>query len=222
MRFAGSVLGDFRHVCAFFSSNEDEYKTLLPFMREGFEAGERVVNFMPGERTDHEDRLRAGGIDVDEGRRTHQLEVLKSEDAYIQQDGHFDGDAMLALVPQVLMSGRDFGFRITRLVAHAEHIMKDSDNTDAFIEYESRLNYILPKHADPVVCTYDLNKVDAGVVMDALRTHPMVIIGGLLQENPFFVSPDVFLQELNDRRSRRRKGGTQKPSSRQSGNGRES
>ena len=39
-----------------------------------------------------------------------------------------------------------------------------------------------------MICTYDLRKFGASVVMDALRTHPVVIIGGLLQENPFFVS----------------------------------
>jgi hypothetical protein len=37
--------------------------------------------------------------------------------------------------------------------------------------------------------------------MDIMRTHPMVIIGGLLQENPFFVSPDDFLAELRQRRA---------------------
>ena len=35
--------------------------------------------------------------------------------------------------------------------------------------------------------------------MDILRTHPMVIIGGLLQPNPFFVPPDEFLRELRAR-----------------------
>jgi len=32
-----------------------------------------------------------------------------------------------------------------------------------------------------------------------MRTHPMIIIGGVLQENPFFVPPDAFLQELRAR-----------------------
>jgi hypothetical protein len=32
--------------------------------------------------------------------------------------------------------------------------------------------------------------------MDIMRTHPMVIIGGILQENPFFVPPDEMLEEL--------------------------
>jgi hypothetical protein len=39
----------------------------------------------------------------------------------------------------------------------------------------------------------------ANVVMDVLRTHPMVIIGGILQQNPFFVPPDEFLRELRER-----------------------
>jgi len=42
-------------------------------------------------------------------------------------------------------------------------------------------------------------------VMDALRTHPVVIIGGILQENPFFVPPDQFLLELREQRSVRKR-----------------
>lgn len=38
--------------------------------------------------------------------------------------------------------------------------------------------------------------------MDIMRTHPMVIIGGVLQPNPFWVSPDEFLRELDARRAR--------------------
>jgi hypothetical protein len=40
--------------------------------------------------------------------------------------------------------------------------------------------------------------------MDVMRTHPMVIIGGILQENPFFVPPDEFLREMAERRSNKR------------------
>lgn len=32
-----------------------------------------------------------------------------------------------------------------------------------------------------------------------MRTHPMVIVGGVLQENPFFVPPDEMLAELRQR-----------------------
>ena len=32
-----------------------------------------------------------------------------------------------------------------------------------------------------------------------MRTHPMIVIGGILQENPFFVPPDQFLRQLRER-----------------------
>ena len=35
--------------------------------------------------------------------------------------------------------------------------------------------------------------------MDILRTHPMVIVAGILQQNPFFVPPDEMLRELRQR-----------------------
>ena len=66
---------------------------------------------------------------------------------------------------------------------------------------------MIPKYEDVVICTYDLTKFGASVVMDALRTHPAVIIGGLLQENPFFVPPDQLLLEIRNRRSVRKSAG---------------
>jgi hypothetical protein len=75
----------------------------------------------------------------------------------------------------------------------------DRVGVEDLLEYETRLNYVVPKYEDPVVCTYDLSKFGATVVMDALRTHPVVLIGGLLQENPFFVPPDEFLLEIRER-----------------------
>jgi hypothetical protein len=40
-------------------------------------------------------------------------------------------------------------------------------------------------------------------VIDIMRTPPMIIIGGILQQNPFFVSPEEFLPEIRERRARR-------------------
>lgn len=57
------------------------------------------------------------------------------------------------------------------------------------------------RHPDPIVCLYDLNKCGGALIVDAMRTHPAVIIGSVLQENPFFVPPDEFLRELQDRKA---------------------
>src|SRR5260370_27909816 len=63
--FAGSMLGRYRHVCAFFSSTQEEYGTLLPFVRDGLERGERGYHVLPSQyREEHLDQLRRAGIDV--------------------------------------------------------------------------------------------------------------------------------------------------------------
>ena len=103
---------------------------------------------------------------------------------------------MLALIQEVLEDGRRQEFPMTRLVANMEWALEDRPGVADIVEYESRLNYILPKYDDTVVCTYDLGKFSASAVMDILRTHPMVIVGEVMQENPFYTPPDELLPEL--------------------------
>jgi hypothetical protein len=69
----------------------------------------------------------------------------------------------------------------------------------ALLESEAKANHGRLRDDDPVICTYDLAKFGGGIVVDIMRTHPMIIIGGILHENPFFVPPDAFLQELRTR-----------------------
>jgi hypothetical protein len=77
-----------------------------------------------------------------------------------------------------------------------EWALEDRPGVDDIVEYESRLNYMIPRYQDPVICTYDLAKFGGDIVVDILRTHLMVVIGGILQENPVYVSPGEFVREL--------------------------
>lgn len=207
IRFAGSSLGRYRHVCAFFNTPRDEYRTLLPFIRDGLERGERAFHVLdPENRAPHLARLREAGIDVDAAQGSGQLEVRVPQETYLR-GGSFDKDAMLALIQEVLEAGLAHGYPLTRLVAHAECVLHTGHGSDDWVEYETRLNHLLPRYDDPVICTYDLHRLDAATAFDVMRTHPVVIVGGVLQENPFFVPPDEFLRELEERKGRRRESG---------------
>jgi hypothetical protein len=208
VQLAGSTLGRHRHICAFFSGVDEHYRVLRPFITDGFDSGAKAFHIVDPEiRQEHLKRLWEAGIDVDGALESGQLEVRLWQDAYLRE-GRFDQDAMLALIEEQLQSGAATGDRRVRLLAHMEWSLLDRPGVDDLLEYETRLNYLIPKYDDAVVCTYDLSKFGANVVMDALRTHPVVIIGGLLQENPFFVPPDQFLHEIRGRRSVREGAGT--------------
>jgi hypothetical protein len=79
-----------------------------------------------------------------------------------------------------------------------EWALVDLPGIGDLIEFETRVNYVVPKYDNPVICAYDLSKFGASTVLYALRTHPLVILGGLLQENPFYVEPDQLLLELRE------------------------
>ncbi len=58
---------------------------------------------------------------------------------------------------------------------------------------------MLPNYEDPVICTFDANLLTVPHAIDILRTHPMVIIGGVLVENSFFTRPQDFIREVQAR-----------------------
>lgn len=133
--FAGSQLCQARHVCAFFNSNDEAYRVLLPFIKDGFECGDKAVHVVnPDQHQGHQQRLTSAGIDPVEAQ-------------------------------------------------------------------QARVNEVWDRHDDAVICVYDLAKFGGDTVVDMMRTHPMIIVGGILQANPFFVPPDQFLRELRERRA---------------------
>jgi hypothetical protein len=200
MQCAGGSLGQHRHICAFFNGVDEEHRVLRSFIKDGFDSGDKAFHIVDPElQGEHLKRLAESGIDVKRAMGTGQLELRRWQDAYLRGD-RFDQDAMLALLEEVLQSGEASGYPFTRLVAHMEWALLDKPGVDDLLEYETRLNYLLPRYDDPVICTYDLSKFGADLVMDIMRTHPVVIIGDVLQENPFFVPPDQFLLELRERR----------------------
>jgi hypothetical protein len=90
-------------------------------------------------------------------------------------------------------------------MGHAEWASGDWPGVDDFLEYECRLNNMIPPYKDAVICLYNLTKCGGNLIIDVIRTHPMILIGGIVQKNPFFVPPDEFLRELRERRSPRTK-----------------
>jgi hypothetical protein len=167
-------------------------------VKEGFEHDDKIFQIVDGRHRDERlRRIGALGIDIRAAEQSGQLEVRPWENAHLR-DGRFDQYAMLSLVEEVLGRGKQqFGF--TRFWANMEWSLEDFPGTDDIVEYETRLNDVTSRFDDVVICTYDLNRFSATVVMDILRTHPQVIVGGILQENPFYLPPEQFLQELQTR-----------------------
>lgn len=200
---AGSPLTHSCHVCAFFHTQEEKYQVLMPFIREGFEKGDRAFHIVnENQRAEHIRRLEQEGIDTTAAEAEGRLEVRHWQETYIK-DGRFDQHLMIETLKEMIAPGKAPPGKISRNIANMEWALEDVPGVHDIIEYEARLNQALPKQHDPVICTYDLSRFDASVVIDIMRTHPMVIIGGILQENPFYVPSEDMLKEIETRKSTR-------------------
>jgi hypothetical protein len=200
LQFDGSTLGEHRHICAFFNSVDEQHRVLRSFVKDGFDRGDKAFHYVDPERwEEHLAWIADAGIDVQEATGVGQLEVRPWQDAPLRGGG-FDLEAWLAFFEQMLQSGPAAGYQQTRVMGHMEWALTELPGVEDLMEYETRVNHVIPKYEDTVICTYDLTKFGASVVIRALRTHPLVIIGGLLQENPFYVPPDELLLEIRERR----------------------
>lgn len=149
--FAGGTLDRYRHVCAFFDSFDEELRVLGPFVLEGLDRGERAYHIVdPDRRQEYRAGLTAAGIPMKAAEERRQFELATWDQAYLR-DGHFDQNRMLALIEEVLQAGPRDGFPLTRLVAHMEWSLEDRPGVNDLVEYETRLNYVLPRYKDPVI-----------------------------------------------------------------------
>ena len=201
--FAGRQLSEVRHICAFFNSDEEEYRVLLPFIKEGFERGDKAVHVVnPDQHQDHTQRLTDVGIDPAAAQQSGQLELRTNTETYLR-DGRFDQDRMIEVFERAVSDNHKGKFPLSRIVCRMDWAAEDGSHIDNLVEFESRVNEVWRRHDDAVICTYHLPKFGGDTVIDIMRTHPLIIIGGTLQENPFFVPPEQFLPEVRARRARR-------------------
>lgn len=193
----GENLDEGMHICTFFRTSDERYRVLMPFICEGMEQGDRAFHIVnPSLRSQHAKRIAEAGIDTARAEVEGQLEIIGWDDTYLR-NGSFNRNAMLSLLPALLNEGRNRGFAITRFIADVAWVLNTPGALDQLLEYECRVNLALPKAGDIVICSYDLDTVDAAMVIAAMRTHPIVLIGGIVQRNPFYVQPEELLKELS-------------------------
>ena len=122
------------HVCAFFHSREDEYKVMLPFLKEGLEAGEKVFQIIDQRQRDERlRRLTDAGVDAAAAEQNGLLEVRSWENAHLS-DGRFDQHAMIALVEGIAKDGEKRS-GVTRLWANMEWALEDFPGVHDLLEY---------------------------------------------------------------------------------------
>lgn len=175
------------HICGFFDSKEQQYEVIIPYIMEGLESNDKVINILEGSRHGEHCRcLTDNGISITEKLISGQLEVLASENTYTKDDV-FEGDRMYKMLENNLLAASRAGYESVRACGDMVWALKNLPGTDELLDYETSLNKLTPQHSCSLICMYDVNSFSESMLAEVLLRHPYVIKDGKISKNPLYI-----------------------------------
>ena len=181
------------HVCAFYRGPAERDQILSAYLTAGLRSGDKCVCVLDDGDPEH---LRAALVaEMEAGTSDDgQLDIRISQTTYLSGGG-FSTSAMLAFWDAVIGGAMKSGYRFSRAVGEMTWALRQMPGVEELFAYESKLNDFLPRYPQVILCLYDLDRFSGEVLVDILKTHPTVLIGGMVLDNPYYVEPAQFLAE---------------------------
>ena len=182
--FDGLSIPPGTHICALFRGIPERDQIMVPFLVEGLRAGDKCNCIID----DGVDGVRQA-LGMDAGR----IDIRSSRETYLRQ-GTFSTEAMLDFWDDSVGTAIEKdGYPFVRSTGETTWTLKELPGLHDFLTYEAELNRFLPRYPQVILCLYDLDRFHGQVLVDILKTHPKVLIGGTVLENLHYVEPDEFI-----------------------------
>jgi hypothetical protein len=131
-------------------------------------------------------------LDVAACLATGQLEVFNSEQTYLRT-GAFDADLMIAFWEEQARQNTEQGrYDFSRVVGEMSWLERVPPEREAVVKYETWADSFAARYPHAVLCLYDLRRLGSGILLDLMKTHPKLLLGGLVLENPHHISSEEF------------------------------
>lgn len=186
-------LGFHDHLCLIYESPEEQFAAIVPFVRLGLERGEKCV-YVADDNTSAEvlEQMKRGGVDVARVLETGALSVITKKEAYLKR-GYFDPDWMIWFLKEATDAAKAEGFTGLRVTGEMTWVLGKDPGSERLMEYEAKLNYFFPENDALAICQYNIGRFSPQIIMDVIRTHPLVIYRGQVCRNLYYVSPEEML-----------------------------
>jgi hypothetical protein len=188
----GLALEEGDHVCAFYRGPTERDDLLVPYLLEGLAAGEKCTCVMDSCGPEAMLPLLAPRCDLGDSLENGRLDLLSSRDSYLLGGGFVLG-SMIAFWRTRVGAALTNGFAFARSAGEMTWALRAVPGVDNLVSYESELNRFLPEYPQVILCLYDLAAFSGDLVIDIVKTHPKLLVGGAIVENPYYLDPDEFL-----------------------------
>jgi len=181
------------HLCGFYYGDAERDAMLMPFLRGGLDAGDKCLAVVDSTSPAEVIAGIGEGLDVDDLLATGQLELYDSQQTYLRT-GTFEPEQMIEFwEDQARLNSAAGRFSFARVVGEMSWLERVPPQREHVVRYESWADGFAAKFPHAVLCLYDLRRLGSGILLDLLRTHPKLLLGGLVIENPHHLSSDEFV-----------------------------
>ena len=174
------------HICAVFDDRDQQMEVMGQFVSIGLRASQRCV--WVG-RSASADRLRRALEDMGGDLATldvsNQL-VFISDVAFYMEGGMFEPQRTLDLIGTLLADGQRAGYGTMRVVNDVSWLRDQRLEAERWEQFEVQLTHDVSGLPLVMVCQYDKTQLSGEMIVAAFRTHPVVILGDTVHENPFY------------------------------------
>src|SRR6266516_4382161 len=186
-------LGPHDHLCSIYESPQEHYAVAVPFIRIGLDRGEKCIYIADdGTVGDVRQAMQSEGIDVERATASKALVLATKEQAYLKH-GSFHPDWMFTFWKKATQLAMSEGFSALRATGETEWVLRGGRGLERWMEYESRLTHTLSESNSSALCQYNRRLFPPELILDVIRTHPMVVYGSTVCRNLYFVPPNEFL-----------------------------
>ncbi|MBI1910938.1 MAG: MEDS domain-containing protein [Deltaproteobacteria bacterium] len=182
------------HLCLIYESREEQFAAVIPFIRIGLEKGEKCI-YIADDNTSAQvlGEMIKGGINTDAVIKSGALSMLTKKEAYLKY-GYFNADWMVQYLKKAAEGAKSAGYSALRVTGEMTWVLGNEPGSEQLIEYEAKLNYHFPENDVLALCQYNRARFRPEIILDVIRTHPIVIYGGMVCRNFYYVPPDELLK----------------------------
>jgi DNA-binding CsgD family transcriptional regulator len=170
------------HICVLYSGPVERDALLFPYLRAGIRNGDKCLCLID----DAEPALvRDQVVNGDRPRRSEHLDVDRVSDAYLQA-GRFSVEHMMSFLSGRL-SDAESEFPMLRAAGDMSWVLPQPEGAQDFFAYESAINKIIKGKPAVFMCMYDILRCGVSTLVDLIKTHPKVLLDGMVLNNPDYL-----------------------------------
>jgi hypothetical protein len=182
------------HICGIYAGERQRDEIVLPFLEAGLRGGDKCMCIVDSAEPAQIIAKLDPDLDPRSRADVSQLVVMRASHVF-SRAGRFSANETIGLWKAAISDAMyDRRFEMVRAVnTWSQHdVVVDPEE---HLLLESELNRVMPLYRQVMVCLYDLEQFGGNLIFDLLRTHSMLLLGGIFLESPYHKTSDEVMAE---------------------------